>query len=100
MFEKFAEWCAAFFGSPRTFGFTAALILVWIAIAPWMGWQEWNSTIGLAGNTTESTAELLLAIAIQYVCNRSEKRHDATLQRIEELETKILDRLPPKEGNP
>lgn len=96
MFGRFAAACARAFGSPRTFAAVLSLILVWLAAAPFMGWQEWNASLGLAGNTAESTAELLLAIAVQYVVNRSDQRHDATLKRIEQLEQTILDRLPDK----
>lgn len=92
MFARFATWCARLMGSPRTFAVTLGLILAWLAAIPWMGMQNWNASLGLAGNTTESTIELLAAIAIQYVVNRSESGQREAIARIEALEQKIADR--------
>lgn len=82
MFARFALAFSDAFGSARAFATTTALVLAWLAIMPWIGVTQWNSSWGLAGNTTESTIELFLAIAVQYTSNRIEKRQEAQMQAL------------------
>jgi low affinity Fe/Cu permease len=97
MFSRFATRCAAFAGSPRTFAVTCILIVLWAVPAFFTGFTRWNSGLGLFGNNFESTAELLMGLAIQYVVNKSERAQQDTFKRIEDLERRILETLDAKE---
>jgi low affinity Fe/Cu permease len=92
-FARFAMWFSSAFGSAKAFTITTSLVLVWLAVMPWIGIARWNASLGLAGNTAESTLELFLAIAVQYTGNRIEKRQEAHMERIERLERAIAQHL-------
>lgn len=99
-FTRFAIGFSSSFGTARAFGITTALVLVWLAIMPWVGITQWNSSWGLAGNTSESTVELFLAIAVQYTTNRVEIHQHIQMEalenamtRIEQLENAIDDKM-------
>lgn len=93
IFDRFARWFTRWFGSAATFCIVTALVLLWAAPAGWMGAGHWNSTLGLAGNTIESTAELLLAIAIQYTTSRVERQQQQHMAALERLEQAIAQHL-------
>lgn len=99
-FTRFAIGFSNSFGTAKAFGLTTALVLVWLAIMPWVGVAQWNASWGLAGNTTESTIELFLAIAVQYTTNRVERHQrsqittlESAVEHIEQMEEALHDRM-------
>jgi len=72
--RRFIEWLSTefvdWFGTPVMFAVWTALFAVWLLPLGLEGWARWNATWGLFGNTTESTVELFLEIAILIVARR------------------------------
>lgn len=63
LIDRFATWFTDAFGTEMSFALWTAGLVVWLALIPVLGPGRWNATIGLGGNTVESTVELFLAIA-------------------------------------
>lgn len=99
MFDRFARAFTRWFGSAGMFTAVTLVIILWIVPIAWLGAGGWNATAGLAGNTIESTFELLLAIAIQYTAVRVEHAQQRHMEAIERLERTIAERLGVKEGS-
>lgn len=91
MILRFCSWFARAFGSARCFTICGVLLVVWLACIPILGLAHWNASLGLGGNTAESTVELFLAIATLYVANTIDRRHDDQLARIEEILTHLKE---------
>lgn len=93
IFDRFARWFTNWFGSAPAFCVVAACVCVWVSLMAFVGPARWNATLGLAGNTVQSTAELLLAIAIQYTASRVERQQQEHMAAIERLETMIAEHM-------
>lgn len=74
--DKVAYWFADAFGTETTFGICAVLLVVWLVLIPFLGLGHWNATVGLGGNTIESTVELFLEIAILLKANQIARRQE------------------------
>jgi len=83
--DRFAWWFADAFGSEASFGLWTVALVAWLAVIPFMGLSHWNSTIGLGGNTVESTLELFLEIAILIRANQIESRQRQQIDHIEQM---------------
>lgn len=83
--DRFAIWFAAFFGTEASFACWTVLLVLWLVPIFLLGFGRWNSTVGLAGNTIESTFELFLAIAVLIRANQIEARQVRQMEHIEKM---------------
>lgn len=70
LIDKVATVFTAAMGTETAFGISCVLAVIWLAMAPIMGLSHWNATLGLGGNTTESTGEWFLGIAMLIKANQ------------------------------
>lgn len=72
--------CSSFvetFGTPWMFVACLIVFLMWLIPMVWLGVQGWNGGPGLLWNTSSSTVELFLEIAILVVAKRThDKVHE------------------------
>lgn len=87
--ERLLEGFVSIFGSKWHFFIGLLCTLVWLFPILTMGFDNWNSLIGLAGNNYESTAEYFLEIAILYTTGRTDRR----TEKIREEQTQQLDHI-------
>ena len=105
--ERVCQWYCDHFGTEAAFAISVCGLLVWVALIPLLGWTHWNSTVGLFGNTVESTGEWFFAVATLVTARaitthqrREQERTDALLasieaqsKRIEALGEEIFDAI-------
>lgn len=89
LIDRFAYWFADAFGTETAFGVCFVLLIVWLALIPVTGIGSWNATWGLGGNTSESTVELFLEIAILLKANQIARRQDEHGKHIERLRRRM-----------
>ncbi|MHB8511493.1 MAG: hypothetical protein ACYDCC_04880 [Actinomycetota bacterium] len=79
------------FGSKHHFAVAIGALVAWIAPVAFMGYSRWNGTIGLSGNTYESTAEYFLAVATLYVGAKIAGHQQKQFDHMEALKERIRD---------
>ena len=87
--ERLLESFVRIFGSKWHFFIGLICTAFWLFPILTMGFDHWNSLIGLAGNNYESTAEYFLEIAILYTASITDRR----TARIREEQTEQLDHI-------
>lgn len=90
------QWYCDHFGTEMAFAISLLVFVVWVGLVPILGWTQWNSTVGLFGNTVESTGEWFFAVATLVLAgritlhqSRERARTDALLKQIEEQSARI-----------
>lgn len=96
--ERLLDAFVRIFGSKLHFFIGLACTLVWLFPILTMGFDNWNSLIGLAGNNYESTAEYFLEIAILYTASNTDRRtskmRDAQARQLDHIETLVAHLVP------
>lgn len=87
--ERLLDAFVSVFGSKWHFFIGLICTALWMFPILAMGFDHWNSLIGLAGNNYESTAEYFLEIAILYTTRSTDRRTEA----MREHQIKQLDRI-------
>lgn len=99
--ERLLEAFVNLFGSKWHFFIGLLCTIAWIFPILTMGFDHWNSLIGLAGNNYESTAEYFLEIAILYTTGRTDKRtatiRDEQTKQLDHIE-RLVAQLVPQNG--
>lgn len=96
--ERLLDSFVRIFGSKWHFFIGLLCTIAWLFPIFTMGFDNWNSLIGLAGNNYESTAEYFLEIAILYTTGRTDRRtakiRDDQAYQLNHIETLVAQLVP------